>query len=124
MSILLADDDAELATFLCKSLETEGYSVHTALDESTVLAELERQNYELIILDLNFGQTDGLRLLEKIRGGGVDTTVMILTVRIRVSDQIESLNVCMDHYVTNSFFSDQLAARPNAILRTTADSSV
>ncbi len=124
MSILLADDDAELATFLCKSLETEGYSVHTALDESTVLAELERQNYELIILDLNFGQTDGLRLLEKIRGGGVDTPVMILSARNRVSDRIESLNLGADDYVTKPFSFQELAARANAILRRKSDPSL
>src|SRR5258708_12743101 len=76
MSILLADDDAQLATFLSQSLESEGYSVHTALDESSVLAELERQNYKLILLDLNFGQTDGLRLFEQPRAEGRQTPVM------------------------------------------------
>ncbi len=72
MSILLADDDVNLATFLSKSLESEGYSVHTALDEGSVLAELRRQNYKLIILDLNFGATDGLKLLEKLRTRSAD----------------------------------------------------
>ena len=50
MSILLADDDVHLATLLSKSLESEGYEVHTALNEDTALAELRRQNYKLIIL--------------------------------------------------------------------------
>ena len=67
MSILLADDDVDLATFLAKSLESEGYAVHTAPDEQSVRAELQRQNYKLIILDLNFGPTDGLNLLEQLR---------------------------------------------------------
>src|SRR5262245_43026510 len=124
MSILLADDDAQLATFLSKSLESEGYSVHTALDESTVLAELERQNYKLIILDLNFGQTDGLQLLEKLRSGGLETPVMVLSARNRVSDRIQSLNLGADDYVTKPFSFQELAARANAILRRKADPSL
>src|SRR5947199_5966633 len=99
MSILLADDDVHLATFLSKSLESEGHSVHTALDESSVFAELKRQNYKLIILDLNFGQTDGLKLLERLRSDGLETPIIILSARNRVSDRIESFNLGADDYV-------------------------
>jgi DNA-binding response OmpR family regulator len=124
MSILLADDDPQLAKFLSKSLESEGYSVHTALDESTMLAELERQNYKLIILDLNFGQTDGLQLLERLRSGGVETPVMVLSARNRVSDRVQSLNLGADDYITKPFSFQELAARANAILRRKSDPSL
>jgi len=103
MSILLADDDLHLATFLSKSLESEGYSVHTALNEDSVISELQRQNYKLIILDLNFGQTDGLKLLEKLRANGLETPVMVLSARNRVSDRIQSLNLGADDYITKPF---------------------
>ena len=121
MSILLADDDLQLANFLSKSLESEGHSVHTALDEDSVLSELQRQNYKLIILDLNFGQTDGLKLLEKLRAGGLETPVMVLSARNRVSDRIQSLNLGADDYITKPFSFQELAARTNALLRRKAD---
>ncbi|MGZ4855610.1 MAG: response regulator [Candidatus Angelobacter sp.] len=121
MSILLADDDLHLATFLSKSLESEGYSVHTALNEDSVLSELQRQNYQLIILDLNFGQTDGLKLLEKLRAEGLETPVMVLSARNRVSDRIQSLNLGADDYITKPFSFQELAARTNALLRRKAD---
>jgi len=124
MSILLADDDPQLATFLSKSLESEGYSVRTASDASTLLAELEHQNYKLIILDLNFGKTDGLQLLEKLRAEGLATPVMILSARNRVTDRIQSLNLGADDYVTKPFSFQELAARANAILRRKADPSL
>lgn len=124
MSILLADDDVHLATFLSKSLESEGYSVHTALDEDSVLAELRRQNYQLIILDLNFGQTDGLKLLEKLRAEGLATPVLILSARNQVSDRIQSLNLGADDYVTKPFSFQELAARANAVMRRKADPSL
>jgi DNA-binding response OmpR family regulator len=121
MSILLADDDLDLATFLSKSLESEGHSVHTALDEDSVISELQRQNYKLIILDLNFGQTDGLKLLEKLRSRGLETPVMVLSARDRVSDRIQSLNLGADDYITKPFSFQELAARTNALLRRKAD---
>jgi DNA-binding response OmpR family regulator len=121
MSILLADDDLHLANFLSKSLESEGHSVHTALYEDSVLSELQRQNYKLIILDLNFGQTDGLKLLEKLRAEGLETPVMVLSARNRVSDRIQSLNLGADDYITKPFSFQELAARTNAILRRKAD---
>jgi DNA-binding response OmpR family regulator len=121
MSILLADDDLHLATFLSKSLESEGYSVHTALNEDSVLSELQRQNYKLIILDLNFGQTDGLKLLEKLRAEGLATPVMVLSARNRISDRIQSLNLGADDYITKPFSFQELAARTNALLRRKAD---
>lgn len=124
MSILLADDDVHLATFLSKSLESEGYSVHTALDEDSVLAELRRQNYQLIILDLNFGQTDGLKLLERLRAEGLATPVLILSARNQVSDRIQSLNLGADDYVTKPFSFQELAARANAVMRRKADPSL
>ena len=89
MSILLADDDAQLATFLSKSLESEGHSVHIAGDADAFRAELGRQNYNLIILDLNFGNTDGLHLLEKLRADGLKTPVIVLSARNQVSDRIQ-----------------------------------
>src|SRR5579864_8997 len=121
MSILLADDDLQLATFLSKSLESEGYSVHTALDEDSVISELQRQSYKLIILDLNFGQTDGLKLLEKLRNEGLETPVMVLSARNRISDRIQSLNLGADDYITKPFSFQELAARTNALLRRKAD---
>ena len=124
MSILLADDDVHLATFLSKSLESEGYAVRTALDEANVLSELKRQSYNLIILDLNFGATDGLRLLKKLRADGLTTPVLILSARDQVSDRIEALNLGADDYITKPFSFQELAARVGAILRRKADPSL
>lgn len=121
MSILLADDDLQLAMFLSKSLETEGYSVHTALNVDSVLSELQRQSYRLIILDLNFGQTDGLKLLERLRADGLEIPVMVLSARNRVSDRIQSLNLGAVDYITKPFSFQELAARTNALLRRKAD---
>lgn len=121
ISILLADDDVHLANFLSKSLESEGYAVHIALDEDTAVAELRRQNYKLIILDLNFGKTDGLKLLERLRAEGVETPVIVLSARNKVSDRVQSLQMGADDYVTKPFSFQELSARVSAVLRRKAD---
>jgi two-component system OmpR family response regulator len=124
MSILLADDDVLLAEFLSKSLESEGYAVRIATDELSVFSELKRQSYNLIVLDLNFGGTDGLDLLKKLRAGGVTTPIMILSARNRVSDRVEAFNLGADDYLTKPFSFQELAARASAILRRKADPSL
>lgn len=121
MSILLADDDVHLARFLSKSLESEGYAVHIALDEEAAIAELQRQNYKLIILDLNFGQTDGLKLLERLRSEGVETPVIVLSARNKVSDRVQALRLGADDYLTKPFSFQELLARVGAVLRRKAD---
>lgn len=117
MFILVADDDTQLASLLSMALENVGYSVHTALDEESALAVLSRQAYELIILDLNFGQADGLKLLAKLRADGVTTPVIVLSARDHVSDRVESLKLGADDYVTKPFLFQELAARVHALLR-------
>jgi len=123
MFILVADDDTQLVSLLSMALENAGYSVHTALDEESVLTELSRQAYELIILDLNFGQTDGLKLLEKLRGEGLRTPVIVLSARDRVSDRVESLRLGADDYMTKPFLFQELAARAQALLRRKSEPS-
>src|SRR6185437_7787083 len=87
----------------------------------SVLQELKRQNYQLIILDLNFGQTDGLALLERLRTEGLETPVMVLSARNKINDRVESLNLGADDYVTKPFSFQELAARANALLRRKTD---
>ena len=95
--------------------------MRTAVDEASVLSELKRQNYRLIILDLNLGPTDGLRLLKKLRAEGTTTPILVLSARDQVTDRIESLNLGADDYVTKPFSFQELSARAGAILRRKSD---
>src|SRR5260370_18019812 len=76
------------------------------------------------MMELNLGQSGGLRLLEKLRGASVETPVLVLSARDRISDRIESLNLGADDYVTKPFSFRELAARANAILRRKTDPSL
>jgi DNA-binding response OmpR family regulator len=73
---------------------------------------------------LNFGNTDGLHLLQKLRSEGLETPVIVLSARTQVSDRIQSLNLGADDYVTKPFSFQELAARVNAVLRRKADPSL
>lgn len=117
--ILIADDNRELASLLSRSLEREGHSVQTAFDETSVLAGVRSQNYNLIILDLVMGETDGLALLKKLRAEGLKTPVLILGSSsppqpLEVPNL--PLNLQPDDYVTKPFSFQEFAERANAIL--------
>jgi two-component system OmpR family response regulator len=112
MSILLADDNRSLADFLSKS----GCSVHTAVNEASVISELQRQNYQLVIVDLNFGQEEGLKLLEKLRAEGLGTSVLVLSTHDRMVHRIHSLNLGRADWIARPFSFEQVAAKVRSFL--------
>jgi DNA-binding response OmpR family regulator len=123
-SILLTDNNRTLADFLSKSLEPEGCSVHTALNEDSVISELQHQNHKLVILDLSFGHADGLKLLEKLRAARLEIPVMVLSAHHNDADRKQLLNLGADDYLIRPFSFQELAERANALLRRTADPSL
>ena len=120
-TILLADDNRELAGILSRSLEKEGYSVDTASNEKKALAEIRRQKYKLIILDIDFGNTNGLTLLAKLRSEGLATPVMVLSSRERASERTRSLSLGANDYLSKPFSFEELIERMGAILRPHSD---
>jgi DNA-binding response OmpR family regulator len=83
-----------------------------------------RQKYKLIILDLNFGGTDGLELLKKLRSDGVETPVIVISARTKPDERIHSLNLDADDYITNPCSYTEVAVRVDAVLRRKSDPSL
>jgi len=75
-----------LTTFYRNPWNQKATPVHTALNEDSVLSELQRQSYKLIILDLKLWPDGWIEALEKLRADGLETPVMVLSARNRVSD--------------------------------------
>lgn len=115
--VLIIEDNANLAFGLTRSLEAEGYEVEAA-EEGTRGLELARScGADLIVLDLMLPGIDGYTLLKKLRDGGVDVPVLILTARGEEADKVFGFRLGADDYVTKSFSLSELLARVQAILR-------
>lgn len=117
MQILLVEDDNALASFLKKGMEQQGYAVtHVANGDAGVELAAEMQN-DVIVLDLNLPRLDGVEVLRRMRMGGVQTPVLVLTGRGSVEERIRCLDAGADDFLAKPFSFHEMVARCRAILR-------
>jgi DNA-binding NtrC family response regulator len=77
--ILIIDDEPNVRLTYRATLETEGFQVREASDAGAALREMGEKEIDLAILDMRMPEVDGLELLERMRGLGIQTPVVIIT---------------------------------------------
>jgi len=117
VKILLVEDYAPLRATLLKGLRDAGHTVDAAADGEEGLWFAEGQEFDVIVLDLMLPGIDGLELLRRLREGGRQTHVLILTARDAVEDRVRGLEFGADDYLTKPFAFEELKARINALGR-------
>ena len=113
--ILMIDDEEMILTMLKKCLETENFLVYTA-DNAKKALELMSVAPDIILLDINMPEMDGLELCQFVREH-ISCPVIFLTARVSEQDVIQGLSVGGDDYITKPFRVDELLARILAHLR-------
>ena len=78
-SILIAEDEPRIASFLEKGLKAKGFTTAIASDAAEVVKMVFSDSFDLLLLDLGLPGKDGLMVLEELRGQGADLPVIILT---------------------------------------------
>ena len=121
MRLLVIEDEKKVANFIKKGLEEEGYAVDLASDGRTGLDMGLDKIHDLIILDLNLPEMDGLSILKQLRTGKISTPVLLLTVRASIEDRVLGLDTGADDYLPKPFAFQELLARVRALLRRQAD---
>ncbi len=117
MRILIVEDDDALASFIRKGLEAEHHAVDTIGDGPQGRAMALEIDYDLLLLDLNLPDFDGMVVLRSVRQAKPSLPVMILTARNRVEDRVQGLDAGADDYLVKPFSFLELAARARALLR-------
>jgi len=123
MKILLVEDDKGIARFVKKGLLENSFSVDVAFDGEDGLFLATHRKHDLIILDIMLPKMDGIEILKRVRGMGIRTPVIFLTVRNSEKDIVQGLNLGADDYVSKPFSFNELLARIRAILRRGKESS-
>lgn len=110
-SILIAEDDPHITSFIRRGLRAAGYDTAEAADGHTALLMARSGSFDLVLLDIGLGGMDGFDVLANLRGEGVKTPVIILTARDSVIDTVRGLESGANDYVTKPFQFAELLAR-------------
>lgn len=116
MKVLLVDDDTTLADVTAFALRRAGFLVITAETGEEALQTWEREQPDLLILDVQLPGIDGLSVCRAIRKVS-DVPIIILTVRSGDDDIVQGLELGADDYMPKPFSPKQLIARARAVLR-------
>lgn len=116
-SILIAEDEDRIVSFLSHGLEADGHSIRAVGDGLTAIALARDADFDLMILDIGLPGEDGLSVLRAIRARGERMPVVILTARDGSADTVAGLDAGADDYVTKPFRFEVLLARIHARLR-------
>jgi DNA-binding response OmpR family regulator len=117
-SVLLVDDDSRLREIVGMALEDEGYGVRTTDSAEEAVAEIERDEPDLLILDVMLPGKDGFELCREIRTRS-PLPILMLTAKTDTVDVVVGLESGADDYVTKPFVTKELVARIRALLRRT-----
>ena len=117
-TILVVDDEEDIANLLRDFLEAEGYAVATAHDGQTALSALAAQPVDCVLLDVMMPGLTGFEVVRRIRERS-DVPVIFLSARQEDSDKIRGLGLGADDYIVKSASPGEVVARVKALLRRT-----
>ncbi|MDN6876242.1 two-component system, OmpR family, response regulator/two-component system, OmpR family, response regulator QseB [Pseudomonas citronellolis] len=120
MRLLLVEDDSALGEGVRTGLRQEGYTIDWLKDGASALHALQHEAFDLAVLDLGLPRMDGVEVLKRLRAGGANLPVLILTARDATEDRIAGLDAGADDYLVKPFDLDELKARLRALLRRSA----
>ena len=117
MRILLVEDDLPLAEALTTLLHGAGYAVDVTHDGLSAETLIGAERFDLVILDLNLPEKDGLSVLRSLRGRKNPVPVLILTARGEPAEKVAGLDLGADDYMVKPFDVGEFEARVRSILR-------
>ncbi|MFS1511658.1 response regulator transcription factor [Chengkuizengella sp. SCS-71B] len=115
--ILIIDDDEKITSMLKRNLAFEGYMIQTANHVNDGLMILRDEEPDLLILDIMMPVMDGWEVCSRIREGGSQMPILMLTAKDEVSDRVKGLDTGADDYLVKPFALQELLARVRALLR-------
>lgn len=114
--ILIVDDEPNIIGTVAPLLRTRGYEVQPAMTGRAALDAIEREPFDLVVLDLGLPDIDGVEVCRQVRQMSA-VPIVVLSARGAEGDKVNALDVGADDYVTKPFGAEELLARIRAALR-------
>ncbi|GAB4088683.1 response regulator transcription factor [Hydrogenophaga soli] len=117
MNLLLVEDDLDLCDALSRVLSSRGFQMVCCSSGLEGLALARRREFDAFILDLSLPGVDGLDVLQRLRDGGSQVPVLVVTARSAVGEKVIGLEAGADDYLSKPFDVEELVARVKALIR-------
>lgn len=118
MRLLLVEDNLDLCASLADSLESQGILVDYAYDGKTAYQLAKENEYDIIVLDINLPQINGIELCKRMREQlALNTPIIMLTARIDIQDKLASFENGADDYLAKPFEMPELLARLQVLVK-------
>jgi DNA-binding response OmpR family regulator len=117
LRILVVEDDSLLAEGLVSLLSRAGHAVDHVASGRLAGSLLERESYDLVVLDVGLPDIDGFEVLRRLRARRLPASVLVLTARDAIDDRVRGLDLGADDYLTKPFSVTEFEARVRALLR-------
>jgi DNA-binding response OmpR family regulator len=115
--VLVVDDDPAIVMSLARGLRVEGFAVRSASGGVAALREVELRSPDVIVLDINMPDLDGVSVTRTLRANGEDVPICVLSANDEVSHRVAGLEAGADDYMVKPFALPELVARLHALLR-------
>jgi DNA-binding response OmpR family regulator len=116
-TILVVEDEKNLAEGIAENLEAEGWRAEIAGDGKSGLEKILAGRYHLVILDVMLPEMDGFTVCERVREKDLETPILFLTAKGGIDDRIRGLEAGGDDYLPKPFHLKELLLRVKAVLR-------
>ncbi|WP_317932927.1 response regulator transcription factor [Halioxenophilus sp. WMMB6] len=117
LTVLLVEDDLDLAATVVQYLSLEGVECDHASNGVAGLELMRRQQYDVLLLDLNLPKLDGLSVCQQLRRDGNDTSILMLTARDQLQDKLAGFDSGTDDYLVKPFELQELVVRIKALAK-------
>ena len=115
--ILVADDDKNTRRLMQAVLQTEGYAVTTAENGVEALAAMDRENFDLVVLDIMMPQMDGYAFTKTLRAANNNLPILMVSAKQLPADRKQGFLVGTDDYMTKPIDEEEMLLRIKALLR-------
>ena len=116
MNLLIADDNPQITSILATYAKKEGYNVSIAVDGFEVLSKVEKEDFDMILLDVMMPKMDGFQVCRQLRTTN-NIPIIMITAKGEDYERIMGLDIGADDYIVKPFSPQEVMARIKAILR-------